>query len=93
MAWLGMLMVVVCFMATFLVLAICLAGSEETNAEPTLLGKAAMTFFLILMYAVGGVVGAILAAPIFLPLSWLSVLVLRWASRGPKVQARPTLSA
>jgi hypothetical protein len=55
-------------------------GGEEVQAEPTLLGKLAMSTFLIGLWSVAMVAEAVQLGYVFLPLASLSILALRWAS-------------
>jgi hypothetical protein len=78
---LALLPVALCFVsALFLSDALFGGEIEELQDVPTLLGKLAMSVFIIFFWTVWMVASAVEHAGFFLPLAWLSTLALRWAS-------------
>jgi len=80
-SWLGLLMFVLCFTAAAFTLSL-FGGVEEIEQTQTLVEKLLMSLGAVLFWSGWGVAGAVQAFYVFLPLSWLSILFLRWAGSG-----------
>jgi hypothetical protein len=77
---LAMLPAAVCFVSALFLSTVLFGGVEELQDEPTLLGKLKVTALVIVYWTVWMIASAVKRAGFFLPLAWISLLALRWAS-------------